>query len=251
MIFYMLSKQFTKKAPATSLLRSRSLQRAVEHNDMPYIKRLLADGHSPQELSFFSNSPISRAAEYGQTDILEFLLNYSKQHEKLDPDILTTALIKAHEFNNASCLRVLLFNNAIVPLRKVEVGFVETDSALTITGFEAALPTKDYKLTTDFDMSKLHECAYYGDILEAKSIISNDPSLLNYQCNLGMTPAHIAAQENNVEFLRFLVHGFGADTSIRNIINETPKQTAIRHSSLGSSDYLASLNTSIPRVIMS
>ncbi len=206
------------------LFPDRALQRAVAHQDECAVRKLLIDGHNPQAETIFGNSPISRASEYGYPRILSILLEHAQQNAELDPYLLKKSLILANCNQHLDCLRMLLRHNAKVP---VVTCSVKTHMQPIIVAKAATfMLVNDYTEVFDFGMTELHVAS---GVHNAREIISKKPYLLNNKCTVGMSAAHIAAQQGNIETLQFLAEEAKIDLCLANIIDETALDTARRH----------------------
>jgi hypothetical protein len=201
-------------------------KKAIDEKNIEEVKQLLIQGHSPQFTGLCVDSAISYAAKYrNRNNILNILLEHIKKHEQPEQEKLSTALVEAYKAKNVGALLLLLRANAKVPLQYAEKGIGTTEAGMNGIG----IGRYPYGKVINFGMSQLHECAHKGDLTEAKWLDATRPYTFSLVCDLGMTAAHIAAQQGKIEFLQFLAEGPKIDFSARNIISENALETAIRH----------------------
>jgi len=110
-----------------------------------------------------------------------------------------TALIKASKLNhpdNTLCVAFLLENDA------------------------------DYTLTANNGWGAIHYATYYGCSDVVNLLLTKDPSLANFACELGRRPIHMAAMNGHVEIIRALVIA-GANVSAVAIDGNGVERTAL------------------------
>jgi hypothetical protein len=200
---------------------------AVLEDNVPKVKETLLSGASPQAVTVFGNSAITRGAELGHEKSLEVCLDHAKWQEGLKHNQLALAMLLAAHQQKFGSLKALLRYDAKAPCRYIDVEFANPAFNNT-TNLNDKLPSVLHTSMPDFGMTELHLLAAENNVPEGQKLLEQHPDMLNAPCFVFMTPAHIAAQEGSLEFLRWLLT-MGADLSATNLIDETPLDTAKRH----------------------
>jgi len=92
----------------------------------------------------------------------------------------------------------------------------------------------------DNDDLEIHELAQAGEVEKLKSLLDDDPELINALGQFDRTPLHAAAEYGNVECVGLLIER-GADVNARsNLMSKTPLFEA-----LGSASFAASLSDAL------
>ena len=73
----------------------------------------------------------------------------------------------------------------------------------------------------------IHKASSKGDIAKAIKIIEKDPTQVNVQDNLGMTPLYLASMKGHKEIVEFLIKS-GADIELGNDLEERPLAKAAK-----------------------
>jgi len=197
-----------------------SLFDAVETGDLAEVKRLVVGcGVDPNvREDDYGATPLDAVAEYGYSEIVEFLLEHGA-----DPNIRdkygSTPLLYAAMFGNSKVVEVLLEHGADPNIRNKN-GFTPLHYAAAFD-YPKIVETLHKEGLSDDDITPLKAAAEFNYPEVVKLLLEHgaNPNIQDYK--YGWTPLHFAVSLCHVDVARVLLD-HGADPTIRDNEGRTP-----------------------------
>jgi len=183
-------------------------------------------------------TPVHTAAYYGRLGCMQFLKTAGGKLDECDNDGNTPAHLAAME-GNLPCLKYTLSNNRGMVVLNARNDQGDTPKTLAEQFFKTSIV--DYLEAVEWERDHpeqsenlafpAHVAAYNGDIGHLRLLIEQGVINVNERDDKGCTPAHKAAGQGHLNVLQWLIEN-GANVNIKNSVNETPRDIAIRFKQL-------------------
>lgn len=216
---------------------------AAEAQNIEMIKYLISIGQNVNEQvfadGFWINSPMKIAAEKGNAEIVQFLLDNEADLNSSDDYIYN-----AVNYGNYDVVKLLIDNDIFNLNTNTTI-----EQALTLARdkkfyeIEKLLSSKDTNYVEGFDdiMNAVSE----GDIKELEKLIKNDTNLNNQYDKI--TPLGLAAARNDREMITLLVEN-GADINLEDGYVYSPIMKALFYDKMNAVMRLSDLNADLNKI---
>ena len=177
------------------------------------------------------HTPLQTACEYGQLDIVKFLVSLPSVDVKIRISDYSTLLHKACRYGELQIVKFL------VSLPSVDVNINNSNGhtplqtaceygQLDIVKFLVSLPSVDVKIRISDYSALLHKACRYGELQIVKFLVSLPLINVNIHGDAGNTPLHTACQYGQLDIIKFLMSTDKINPMSTNKIGDTPLHIA-------------------------